>query len=255
MQGIAGVLRADQVGKRESYALGGGEAIFAVENHAVAAIEHQDGGARALIFALMDHQIGIVDFDGQAGSIALDGVEQRSADVHIQRVAKFVGLGGSAGFDAGGEITGVVAAETALAERSEQIFQSFETEKIEGLVGDFETGLDVRPGSAGLTAGSLRRRRRNLRALAGAGNVAFLFHALDDLIDDVAEFLIVGKFGILQHLLHQFRGEQIAFLQCAEDRFAQFLHHFFLGAIGVHFVDPVLRFEAALQQEIGETAH
>ena len=89
----------------------------------------------------------------------------------------------------------------------------------------------------------------------GARNEAFLFHALDDLVDYVAELGIFGKIGIVQHLLHQFGREQIAFLQRAQDRFAQLVHHFFARALRIHFVDAELRFEAALQEEIGEAAH
>ena len=60
VQGIAGILRADQVRERERHALRRREAILAVENHAVAAIEHQHRGAGALILALVDHQVGVV---------------------------------------------------------------------------------------------------------------------------------------------------------------------------------------------------
>ena len=81
------------------------------------------------------------------------------------------------------------------------------------------------------------------------------FHALDDLIHDVAQFLVLREIGILQHLLHQLRRKQVALLQRAQDGFAQLFHHLFARALRIHFVDSELRFEAALQQKIGKAAH
>src|SRR5207248_1372488 len=40
VQRIAGILRADQMRESHGYALGRRKAVFAVENHAVAAVEH-----------------------------------------------------------------------------------------------------------------------------------------------------------------------------------------------------------------------
>ena len=68
---------------------------------------------------------GIIDLDGNFRAVAAHGVEERFADVEVQRVAEFVGARSAAGFDAGGEIARVVAAETALAERAEQILAAF----------------------------------------------------------------------------------------------------------------------------------
>ena len=68
LQRIAGILQADQIGEREGHALGGREPILAVENHAVAAVEHEDRRAGALVLALGDHQVLVVDVDaGAAG--------------------------------------------------------------------------------------------------------------------------------------------------------------------------------------------
>ena len=57
----------------------------------MAAIEKDDGGARALVFALVDHEVGVGHFDGDFGALAADGVEERGADVHVEGVAEFVG--------------------------------------------------------------------------------------------------------------------------------------------------------------------
>ena len=63
VQRVARVLRADQVRERERDPLGRREAVLAVEDHAVAAIEHDHRRARALVLALRDHQVRVVDVD------------------------------------------------------------------------------------------------------------------------------------------------------------------------------------------------
>src|SRR5580692_393011 len=95
--------------KSHGDALRGSEAVFPVENHAVAAIEKDDSGAGAVVFALMYHQIGVGHLDGNFCALAADSVEQSLADIEIQRVAKFVGAGDASGFDAGGEVARIVA--------------------------------------------------------------------------------------------------------------------------------------------------
>ena len=57
LQRVARILRLDQLRERQRHALGRREAILAVQDHAVAAVEHQHGRARALILALHDHQV------------------------------------------------------------------------------------------------------------------------------------------------------------------------------------------------------
>ena len=117
-QRVAGILRADQVRKGHGHALGGGEAIFAVKNHAVTAIQQQHRGAGAVIFALVHHQVRIGHFDGNFRAFAAHGVEQRFADVHVQSVAEFVGARNAAGLDAGGEIARVMARQNCCGRRS-----------------------------------------------------------------------------------------------------------------------------------------
>ena len=78
LQRVARVLQADQVGERERHALGRREAILAVEDHAVAAVEHQHRRAGALVLALRHHQILVVDVDLQRRLGAPHG-ERRSA--------------------------------------------------------------------------------------------------------------------------------------------------------------------------------
>ncbi len=81
---------------------------------------------------------------GTFDAFAAHGVEQRGADVEIQRVAEFVGARDAAGFDAGRQIARIVAAEAALAERAQQVLERLEAEKIDGLVGDFKSRFVLR---------------------------------------------------------------------------------------------------------------
>src|ERR1700751_6467643 len=104
---VARILRANEMRKRHGNALGGSEAVFAVENHAVRTIEQHDGGARGLVFALVDHEVLVSDVDGDFGPVAADGVEESFAYVEIERVAEFVVGGGARRFRSAGDVSGV----------------------------------------------------------------------------------------------------------------------------------------------------
>ena len=105
------------------------------------AVEHEDRGAGRLVLALVDLQVGIFDVERQREAFALDGAGERGGDVEVERVAELVGAGSAAGFDAGGEVAGVVASEAGFAKGAEQVAERFEAEEVEALVGDFEFGL------------------------------------------------------------------------------------------------------------------
>ena len=142
---------------------------------------------------------------GRAEAFALDGAGKRGRNVEVECVAELVGLGRPAGFDAGGEVAGVVASEAGFAERAEQVAQRFEAEEVEALVGDFEFGLLLV--FADLSAGA--GRARGIRWLVD-GNVVFLLHALDQLFDELVEL------AVHRHLLQTFPHlfvELIAFHQ------------------------------------------
>ena len=62
-QRVARILRLDELRERQRDALGRRKAILAVQNHAVAAVEHQHRRARALILALDHHQIFVRHVD------------------------------------------------------------------------------------------------------------------------------------------------------------------------------------------------
>src|SRR5438552_7505515 len=119
--------------ERHGHALGGSEAVFAIENHAVAAIEKDHRGAGTVVFALMHHQVRVGHFDGNFRAFTADSVEERGTNVHVERVAEFIGARDAAGFDSGGKVAGVVAAKAAAAKRAEQVLQSLEAQKIDGL--------------------------------------------------------------------------------------------------------------------------
>ena len=90
VQRVAGILRANQVAQRHRDFLGRRKAIFAVQNHAVAAIEHQHRSAGALIFALVDLEVLIIQFERRLQAVAANRGEQSRIDVQIHRVAKLI---------------------------------------------------------------------------------------------------------------------------------------------------------------------
>ena len=155
-----------------------GETVLAIENHAMATIEQHDRGARTVILALVHHQNRVGNIDRDLRAIAPHGIEQGLADIHVQGVAKFVLAGNAAGLDSRGQVPSGVAAKTAAPKRTEQILQSLEAEKIDGLVGNLEARFGVAPlRLPDLPAGAGLRRRSYLRRLLRI-NVAFLGHAL-----------------------------------------------------------------------------
>ena len=131
LQPVAGILRADQVGQRERDPLGRREPILAVQDHAVAAVEHQDRRAGALELALDDHQVFVVDLDGVGGpwrlaaelGLACDRVENGGARIQVERIAELVRLRRADDLDAGGQFPRVVAADAAAPERTQQVAQ------------------------------------------------------------------------------------------------------------------------------------
>ena len=71
LQRVARILRLDQLRERQRDAFRRREAVFAVEDHAVAAVEHEHCRAGALVLPLCDHQIFIVHIDLQGPRFAV----------------------------------------------------------------------------------------------------------------------------------------------------------------------------------------
>ncbi len=76
--------------ERHRYLLRRRETVFAVENHAVAAIEHQHRRAGALILALIDVEVFVLQVQRNLNSLALHGGEECLADIQVERVPEFV---------------------------------------------------------------------------------------------------------------------------------------------------------------------
>ena len=84
----------------------------------------------------MDVQVFVFQIERELHALSLHGAEQRLADIQVHGVAELVQLGRAGGLDAGGQVARVVRAEAGMSQRPEQVFQGFETQKVDALVGD-----------------------------------------------------------------------------------------------------------------------
>ena len=119
---VARKLRADEMSQRERDFLGRREAVLAVEDHRVRAVEHQHGRAGRPVLGLADHEVAVIEVERDveiAG--ARERVLERFVHVEVERVAELVRLAEAVGLDAGREIGRVVAPEARLAERAEDL--------------------------------------------------------------------------------------------------------------------------------------
>ena len=247
MQCVAGELRSDQVRQRQRHALGGREAVFAVKNHAVGAIEQQYRRARTLVLALTDLEVAVIEFERQGEAVAANGGEQRRVDVQVQRVAELVRAGGAVRFDAGRLLARIVAAETGFSERGKQILEGLEAQEIERLVSELELDLAL-PGLVGLRGPALRQFFSTLRRLVYR-DIAFLREPLEQLVDQFSERRVLVVFGAAQQLIEQLFGNQALLAKGLEEFLMEFLH----GLGPVHFVEAVsVLVEAALEEIVSE---
>src|SRR6267154_2369590 len=175
--------------ERHGHALRRRKPVFAIENHAVAAIEKNYRSARTVVLALVNHQVRVSHLDRNFGAFEADRIEERGANVHVERVPEFVRTRDAAGLDAGGEVASIVAPEAAAAQRAEQVLQGFESQKIDRLVGNFE----ARFGPAFLrlaelpARGCLRRWRDLWRPLRI--DETFIGQPLRDFVEEIFDLL------------------------------------------------------------------
>ena len=116
-------------------------------------------------------------------------VHDRRARVEVHRVAELVRLRRAARLDAGRHLARVVAAQAALAERSEQIAQRAVAQEVQALVGDLEPVLlgVVHPAAAGLAFALLALASSRF---GRAAQIALRLELLDDLLDQRVEPLL-----------------------------------------------------------------
>src|SRR5271157_2429256 len=189
----------------------------------------------------MHLKVAVFDVEREVQALALDGAGERGGDVEIERVAEFVRLGCAAGLDSRSQVAGVVTAEARFAQRSHQIAQRAEPEKVESLVGDFKARLRLRFANLPAGAGAARGIVRLVNA-----DVVFPLHALDELLDQLLHLLGAHIFDLLAHLV----VEHFAVQQRLGDGLAQVVERLLhvVEVVEVH----VLLLEAALQQVVGE---
>ncbi len=173
-------------------------------------------------------------------AFALDGGEQRLADVQVQRVAEFVGLRGAAGFDAGCQIARIVRAEARFPERAEQILERLESEEVDGFVRDLNIHLAIGVARAAGTAFVGLR-------LIGV-DVAVIHQLLDQAIHQVVHLLGRHVFECLLDALGLLGIERVALLEGPLQRVLQILERVLVPLAEAH----VLVLEAAFEEEIGQ---
>ncbi len=103
----------------------------------------------------MHVKIAVLNHEREADTLARDRGAECGGGVEIESVAELVAAGSSTGLDAGGQILSIVAAVAGFAQRTEQIAQRFKSEKVETLVGHFESNRTLSLAGAALDAGCL----------------------------------------------------------------------------------------------------
>src|SRR5256712_634100 len=259
-QRVARELRADEVGERERHFFGRREAVLAVQDHGVRAVEHEHRGRRRAVLGLVHHEVVVLEVDRHAQALALQRVRERGVHVEVERVTVLVGLADRLGLDAGGEVLGLVRPEARLADAAQQVLQGAVAEEIDALLGEVELHL-------------LRRfighpARTEHRLLAG-GHLGRLGHVqvalVDQLLDDLVEQppqlalevgvagRVAGRFAAQQ--LEHF-GRQLARVhERLEDRLPQGVERavgVFLAELAPERMRVRASGEARLKEEIGE---
>src|SRR5215213_1648656 len=204
LQRVAGVLRAYQVRERERDLLRGREAVFAVEDHRVRAVEHDDRRARGLVVLLVYVQVSVFEVDWNRQPLALYRGEERRVHVEVDGVAELVRLRRLRGLDARREVRRVVTPDRRLAEAPEQVPERLVPEEVEPLLRHLE--LDVaRQGLALLAVAHppLPPSLVALRGLLAQLQITLFDEALDELIEQLLQLRALELPVVLrEHLLH-----------------------------------------------------
>ena len=252
VEGVAGKLRLDEVRQGHGDALGRGKAVFAVQDHRVRAVEHDDSGAAGLVFRLADDEIFVVHVEGYGEALARHGVRQRGIHVEVERVAELVGLGGARGLDAGGLVAGIVPSTDGATHAAKQVAERLIAQKIHTLVGNLEAGVTLR--RCGLVDLALAVCVVDLAIVVLAGllllalDVVLALHALHQ----VAQHLLAAFVAHVLVLLLVGFVQKVAGLHQLAQRLAQVLH----GVLAIELLE--LRegiLEARVEQEVGQRLH
>jgi len=123
IEGVAGELGADEMRERHGDAFRWREAIFAIEDHRVGAVEQDDGGAGRLVVGLMNVDVGVVDvergvflaLDGGGEAFAREDAGECRGDVEVEGISELIEFGGAVGFYAGGLVARIMTAEVGFA--------------------------------------------------------------------------------------------------------------------------------------------
>src|SRR5216683_1325483 len=259
-QRIARELRADEVGEGERHFLGRREAVLAVQDHGVRAVEHEHRGRGRAVLGLVHHEVVVLEVDRHPQALALQRVRERGVHVEVERVTVLVGLADRLGLDAGGEVLGLVRPEARLADAAQQVLQGAVAEEIDALFGEVELHLLSR------LFGHPARTEHRLLAGGHLGRLGHVQVALvDQLLDDLVEQLpqlaleigvarrVAGRLAA-QHLEHF--GRQLARVhERLEDRLAQGVERavrFFLAELAPERMRVRASGEARLEEEVGE---
>src|SRR3989475_20622 len=259
-QRVARELRADQVREGQRHLLCRREAVLAVQDHGVRAVEHQHRGRRRAVLGLVHHEVVVLEVDRHAQALALQRVRERGVHVEVERVTVLVGLADRLGLDAGREVLGLVRPEARLADASQQVFQGAVAEKIDALLGEVELHL---------LSSFLGHPTRTEQRLLARGHLGRLGHVqvalVDQLLNDLVEQLpqlaleigvarrVAGRFAA-QHLEH-FGRELARVHERLEDRLPQGVERavgFFLAELAPERMRVRASGEAGMEEKVGE---
>src|SRR5690606_36764186 len=117
LAGVSGIPGSDQLSQCHRHFLSRCEAILSIEDHDVAAIQHENCGRGTLIFALVDVQIAVREVEGKVKTLSTQGTHKGSVNVNIESVSELIGTALSIGFNPGREFSRRMITEAGLAQR------------------------------------------------------------------------------------------------------------------------------------------